>query len=169
MAVFPTRSTIFLRFLYHFPPFFQKSKTRLNIPGSRRMTWSKFHTEDPQTLGAAIKKNSRSVRECGHMTVKSLAYILQHMPFHNVALLTRFAMHYTTVFELVFGPVICWAMNRTNSESNLHVPVTCGGYLTSRSQQPSTRAAVTYEATRLYLQNDRQRMWYTRRSTTDLT
>jgi hypothetical protein len=167
MAVFPTRN-IFLRFLYHFPPFFQKCKIRLNIPGSIRVTWSKFHTEDPQ-IGAAIKKNSRSVRACGHLTVKSLAYILRHMPFHNVALLTRFATYYTTVFVLVFGPVLCWAMNRTNSESNLHVPVTCGGYLTSRIQQPSTRAAVTYGATRLYLQTDRQRMWYTRRSTTDLT
>jgi len=52
-----------------FPPFFQKPKTRLNIPGSRRVTRSKFHTEDPQTLGAAIKKNSRSVRACGHLTV----------------------------------------------------------------------------------------------------
>jgi len=71
--------------------------------------------------------------------------------------------------HLVFEPVLRWSMNRTNSESNLHVPVTCAGYVTSRIQQPSTRAAVTYQATRIYLQTDRQRMWYTRRSTTDLT
>ena len=33
---------------------FQKSKSHLKILGARRVTWSKFHTEDPQILGATI-------------------------------------------------------------------------------------------------------------------
>jgi hypothetical protein len=34
---------------------FQESRNHLKIPGARRMTWSKFHSEDPQTLGTTIQ------------------------------------------------------------------------------------------------------------------
>jgi hypothetical protein len=158
MAVVPTRNAIFLWFLCHFPPFFQKTKTRLNIPGFRRMTshWR------PTNIRRRDKKKSRSVRACGHLTV-SKSYIktvglystVHAFPQRCTDYSVCNVQYYTTVFALVFWPVLCLSLNRTNSESNLYVPVTCGGYLTSRIQQPSTHAAVTYQVTRLYLQTDR--------------
>lgn len=35
---------------------FQKSGKHLKIPGARQVTPSKFHTEDPHTLGASVQK-----------------------------------------------------------------------------------------------------------------
>jgi hypothetical protein len=34
---------------------FQKTSIHLKIPGTRRVTWRKFHTEDPQTLGVTVQ------------------------------------------------------------------------------------------------------------------
>jgi hypothetical protein len=34
---------------------FQKSRSHLKILGARRVTWSKFRTEDPQILGATVQ------------------------------------------------------------------------------------------------------------------
>jgi hypothetical protein len=38
---------------------FQKSRSQLKILVARIVTWSKFHTEDPQILGTTVKKISR--------------------------------------------------------------------------------------------------------------
>jgi hypothetical protein len=38
---------------------FQKSKSHLKILRARRVTWSKFHSEDPRILSATVKKFSR--------------------------------------------------------------------------------------------------------------
>jgi hypothetical protein len=37
------------------PQIFQKSRSHLKIPGARTVAWSKFHTHDPQILGATIQ------------------------------------------------------------------------------------------------------------------
>jgi fructose-1-phosphate kinase PfkB-like protein len=34
---------------------FQKTRSHLKIPGARRVTQSKFHTEGPQILGAKVQ------------------------------------------------------------------------------------------------------------------
>jgi hypothetical protein len=35
--------------------FFKKSKSHFKILGSRRVTWSKFHIQDPEILGATVR------------------------------------------------------------------------------------------------------------------
>jgi hypothetical protein len=35
---------------------FQISRTHIKILGARRVMWSKFYTEEPQTFGAKVKK-----------------------------------------------------------------------------------------------------------------
>ena len=45
----------FSYFLCRGPQIFQKSVGNLKILGNRRVTWSSFHTEDPQIFGATIQ------------------------------------------------------------------------------------------------------------------
>ena len=40
---------------YRSAKIFQKSRNRLKIPGARRMTKSKFHSEEPQILGTTMQ------------------------------------------------------------------------------------------------------------------
>lgn len=40
---------------YRSAPVFQKSRSHPKIPGTRRTTWSKFHTEDPQILSTTVQ------------------------------------------------------------------------------------------------------------------
>jgi hypothetical protein len=40
---------------YVYTIFFQKSSSHLKILGARNVTWSKFHTDDPQILGATVQ------------------------------------------------------------------------------------------------------------------
>ena len=40
---------------YRSAPVFQKCRSHPKIPGTRRTTWSKFHTEDPQILGTTVQ------------------------------------------------------------------------------------------------------------------
>jgi len=37
------------------PLIFKKSRSHLNVLGTRRVTQSKFHTQDPKILGTTIK------------------------------------------------------------------------------------------------------------------
>jgi len=56
----------------------QKSKSNLKIPGARSVTWSKFHTEQPQILGTTLQQlndpHNLALKFCApmpsHLTLK---------------------------------------------------------------------------------------------------
>jgi len=46
------------------PRIFQKSRSQLKIIGTRRVTWRKYHSEDPRTPGCTVQKSAARAKWC---------------------------------------------------------------------------------------------------------
>jgi hypothetical protein len=69
---------------------FQKSKSNLKILGTRRVTGSKFHLENPKILGSALQKFSHNGSEFVHLRNNGPIWIKFNPKTHKYILLRIF-------------------------------------------------------------------------------